>query len=95
MKPLDEQIVDSVLSEHIGRLEALIRDAFQKHFGFDIMEVKDRENLRRVVIEGDDIERFQYREETFFIWQNRSLDFKVEQKKDCFEVTLTTKVAQV
>lgn len=89
-----DNFIEQVHLEHIVRIDALVRDAFVKHFGFPITDVKDTENLRRVVTEGSRIEQFQYREETFFIWKPGT-EYSVDKKDDCFSITLTTQCAQV
>lgn len=89
-----DNYIEQVHLEHIGRIDALVRDAFVKHFGFPITDVKDTENFRRVVREGSRIEQFQYRKETFFIWKPGT-EYSLDEKTDHFSITLTTECAQV
>lgn len=89
-----DNYLEQIHMEHIGRVDALIRDAFLKHFGFPITDVKDTENFRRVVMDGSRIEQFQYREETFFLWKPGT-EYSINEKTDCISVTMTTECAQV
>lgn len=91
-----DNYIRQVYAEHIGRIDALVRDAFVKHFGFPITDVKDTENFRRVVAYGSRIEQFQYRRETFFIWKpGTEYSIDNDKKTDCISFTLTTECAQV
>lgn len=89
-----DNYIGQVYAEHIGRVDALVRDAFVKHFGFPITGVKDTENFRRIIVEGTRIEQFQYRDETFFIWKPGT-EYSLDEKTDCISVTMTTECAQV
>lgn len=63
MNPIEET-VHNVVAKKNAELEKRVRDAFQKHFGFPLEEVKDTENLERISI-GGDIEYFVYRKQNF------------------------------
>lgn len=89
-----DNYICQVYAEHIGRVDALVRDAFVKHFGFPITDVKDTENFRRIIVEGTRIEQFQYRDEIFFIWKPGT-EYSLDEKTDCISVTMTTECAQV
>lgn len=45
--------------------EAIICGAFEKHFGFPLSEVKDKENPDRLVELGNPIQTYRYRGEVF------------------------------
>ena len=86
--------IAQIHAEHIGRVDALVRDAFVKHFGLPITDVKDTENFCREATGGSRIEQFKYRGETFFIWK-QGTEYSLEEKTDCISVTMTTECAQV
>ncbi len=50
--------------ESVYTIDKLIEDAFQKHFSVSIHDVDLRE-IEHIVVEGDPIESFIYRGETF------------------------------
>jgi len=54
-----------LFEEIAGKQDEIIRNAFQKHFGFPITDVEDTENFRRIVSVDDPYEKFQYKGETF------------------------------
>ena len=65
---LMNKIVDDVCREQVSKLEKLVLDAFQKHFGISIYDVNLRE-IEHIRVEGDPIESYRYRGETFFYVQ--------------------------
>lgn len=89
-----DNYIGQVYAEHIGRVDALVRDAFVKHFGFPITDVKDTENFRRVVTDKSRIEQFQYHKETFFIWKTGT-EYSLDKETDRISITLTNECAQV
>lgn len=83
---MDEIIIDSLLSE--------IEDAFMSHFGFSIRDVQDTEELEHIVVEGDSIESFRYRGETFLYYDTNS-DLRIEETDGCLSVIMTTRFKKV
>lgn len=65
---LMNKIVDDVCREQVSKLEKLVMDAFQKHFGISIYDVNLRE-IEHIRVEGDPIESYGYRGETFLYVQ--------------------------
>lgn len=65
---LMNKIVDDVCREQVSKLEKLVVDAFQKHFGISIGDVDLRE-IEHIVVKGDPIESYRYRGETFLYVQ--------------------------
>lgn len=63
-----ETISDAV-KKHIDEQEKIIRQAFERHFGFPI-EKADKSKLDRVAEFGSTIEQYRYNEETFLLWDN-------------------------
>ena len=65
---LMNKIIDDVCREQVSTLEKLVVDAFQKHFGISIYDVDLRE-IEHIRVEGDPIESYRYRGETFLYVQ--------------------------
>ena len=65
---LMNKIIDDVCREQVSKLEKLVVDAFQKHFGISIYDVDLRE-IEHIRVEGDPIESYRYRGETFLYVQ--------------------------
>jgi len=70
----DNIIKDAIAEMHKGQ-DTIIRNAFQKHFGFPLEEVKDKENLEHIIVQGEPISSFRYRGETFLYWKDE-MDFE-------------------
>lgn len=71
--------IEGTISEITGKLarkqDEIIRNAFRKHFGFDIMDVKDRENLEHFVTQGNPVESLLYRGETFLYITKTEIEY--------------------
>ena len=65
---LMNNIIDDVCREQVSTLEKLVVDAFQKHFGISIYDV-DLRDIEHIRVEGDPIESYIYRGETFLYVQ--------------------------
>ena len=77
---LMNKIVDDVCREQVSTLEKLVVDAFQKHFGISIYDVDLRE-IEHIVVEGDPIESYRYRGETFLYVQfPRDIDVNTDSQ---------------
>ena len=72
-----EWVVNQPLNEFTNKKEELIKEAFLEHFGFELSDVKDKENLEHLVFNEQPISSFRYRGETFLYWQDNP-DYKVE-----------------
>ena len=57
-------IIEDLYKKQMSEIEKHVVDAFQKHFGISIHDVDLRE-IEHIVVEGDPIESFIYRGETF------------------------------
>ena len=62
------KIIDDVCREQVSKLEKLVVDAFENHFGISIGDVNPRE-IEHIVVKGDTIESYRYRGETFLYVQ--------------------------
>ena len=65
---LMNRIIDDVCREQVSKLEKLVVDAFQRHFGISIYDV-DLRDIEHIRVEGDPIESYRYRGETFLYVQ--------------------------
>ena len=67
MKELKElNIAIEDVARHASKeIYKLVEEAFEKKFGFCIFCVEDKEQLKRIITQGSDIESFCYRGETF------------------------------
>ena len=65
---LMNKIIDDVCREQVSKLEKLVVDAFENHFGISIDDVDLRE-IEHIRVEGDSIESYRYRGETFLYVQ--------------------------
>lgn len=77
-----------LINEHVAATEKIIMDAFEKHFGFPITQVKDVENLECVNKEGDPDDAYRYREETF-LFISHMRDIKFHKTCNCHEVRVS------
>ena len=84
---LMERIVDDVCRKQVSKLEKLVVDAFENHFGISIYDVDLRE-IEHIVVEGDPIESYRYRGETFLYVQ---VPGDIDINKDPQGVKLTMK----
>ena len=60
--------IDELYRGHVSALEKCIVDAFESHFGISIDDVDLRE-IEHIVVEGDPIESYRYKGETFLYVQ--------------------------
>ena len=84
---LMNKIIDDVCREQVSTHEKLVVDAFQKHFGISIYDVDLRE-IEHIRVEGDPIESYRYRGETFLYVQ---VPGDIDINKDPQGVKLTMK----
>ena len=84
---LMNKIIDDVCREQVSTFEKLVVNAFQKHFGISIFDVDLRE-IEHIRVEGDPIESYRYRGETFLYVQ---VPGDIDINKDPQGVKLTMK----
>ena len=90
------EIVEQFISRQNALLDHLLKDSFRKKFGFPIEEVKDTENLKHIVIEGDPLESFEYQGKTFLLWQRGKAELNVsKQENGDYLVTIESKFLPV
>jgi len=77
-----------LVREHLAATEKVIMDAFEKHFGFPITQVEDKENLARIVQEGNPEDVFRYRGEAF-LYMSHVRDIEYNKTSNCHEVKVS------
>lgn len=90
---LMNKLIQCDYREHLSTLEKLVVDAFQKHFGISIYDVDLRE-IEHIRIEGDPIESYRYRGETFLYIQVPG-DIDVNTDPQGVKLTMTYKYEEV
>ena len=90
---LMNKIVDDVCREQVSTLEKLVVDAFQKHFGISIYDVDLRE-IEHIRVEGDPIESYIYRGETF-LYVKVPFDIDVNTDSQGVKLKMTYKYKEV
>ena len=90
---LMNKIVDDVCRERVSKLEKLVVNAFQKHFGISIGDVDLRE-IEHIRVVGDLIESYRYRGKTFLYVQVPG-DIDVNTDPQCVKLTMTYKYKEV
>ena len=81
--------IEELYRGHVSTLEKLVVDAFQKHFGISIYDVDLRE-IEHIRVEGDPIESYRYRGETFLYVQVPG-DIDVNTDPQVVKLTMTYK----
>lgn len=87
-------IIEDLYRKQMSEIEKHVVDAFQKHFGISIHDVDLRE-IEHIVVEGDPIESFRYRGETFLYMQDLPGDIDVCNDSIGVKLTLTTQFREV
>ena len=87
------RIIDDVCREQVSTHEKLVVDAFQKHFGISIYDVDLRE-IEHIRVEGDPIESYRYRGETFLYVQVPG-DIDINTDPQGVKLTMTYKYKEV
>ena len=87
------KIIDDVCGKQVSTLEKLVVDAFENHFGISIYDVNLRE-IEHIRVEGDPIESYRYRGETFLYVQVPG-DIYVNTDSQGAKLTMTYKYKEV
>ena len=73
-------IIEDLYRKQMSEIEKHVVDAFQKHFGISIYDVDLRE-IEHIRVEGDPIESYRYRGETFLYVQfPRDIDVNTDSQ---------------
>ena len=84
---LMNKIIDDVCKKQVSAIEKSVVDAFENHFGISIYDV-DLRDIEHIRVEGDPIESYRYRGETFLYVQ---VPFDIDVNTDSQGVKLTMK----
>ena len=87
-------IIEDLYRKQMSEIEKHVVDAFQKHFRISIHDVDLRE-IEHIVVEGDPIESFRYRGETFLYMQEVPGDLDVSNVPIGVKLTLTIQFREV
>lgn len=87
-------IIDEIHRKQMSEIEKHVVEAFKKHFGISIHDVDLRE-IEHIVVEGDPIESYRYRGETFLYMQEVPGDIEVSNDPTGVRLTLTTQFCEV
>ena len=61
-----QEVIFDAVKKHNDEQEKILRQAFERHFGFPI-EKADKSKLDRVTVFGTTVEQYRYNEETFLL----------------------------
>ena len=90
---LMNRIIDDVYREQVSKHEKLVVDAFENHFGISIGDVDPRE-IEHIRVEGDPIESYRYRGETF-LYVQVPFDIDVNTDSQGVKLKMTYKYKEV
>ena len=90
---LMNKIIDDVCRQQVSALEKLVVDAFENHFGISIHDVNARE-IEHIRVEGDPIESYSYRGETF-LYVQVPFDIDVNTDSQGVKLKMTYKYKEV
>ena len=85
--------IEELYRGHLSALEKCMVDAFESHFGISIDDVDLRE-IEHIVVEGDPIESYRYRGETF-LYVQVPFDIDVNTDSQGVKLTMTYKHKEV
>ena len=85
--------IEELYRGHVSALEKCMVDAFKSHFGISIDDVDLRE-IEHIVVEGDPIESYRYRGETFLYVQVPG-DIDINTDPQGVKLTMTYKYKEV
>ena len=85
--------IEELYRGHVSALEKCMVDAFESHFGISIDDVDLRE-IEHIVVEGDPIESYRYRGETFLYVQVPG-DIDVNTDPQVVKLAMTFKYKEV
>ena len=90
---LMSKIIKNLRRKQVPTIEKCYAEAFQKHFGISIYDVDLRE-IEHIRVEGDPIESYRYRGETFLCVQVPG-DIDVNTDPQGVKLTMTYKYKEV
>ena len=87
-------VIDDLCRKQMSEIEKHVEEAFKKHFGISIHDIDMRE-IKHIVVEGDPIESFIYRGETFLYMQEVPGDIDVSNDPVGVKLTMTIQFREV
>ena len=94
MMDFEGLIIGDLLEKQLCSIDRIIEEAFLEHFGFLLRDVQDKENLEHIIVQGETIESFRYRGETFLYW-NRAMKIDFSKSDLMVDVKCTTEFKKV
>ena len=88
-----QEVIFDAVKKQMDEQEKILRQAFERHFGFPI-EKADKSKLDRVAVFGTTVEQYRYKEETFLLWDH-SLEPEVTSGVNFTNVSITTRYMMV
>lgn len=87
---VDQELVGKALNAR----DNIVLEAFREHFGFELPDVQDTDELECLTDPHSTIESFRYRGETFLYWdRDPKIEFNFDGKNNA--VTFTTQFKKV
>ena len=74
-----EKLTEGIIAANNRKLEEIIADAFHNHFGYSIAFANKME-LQHIIVEGEEVQSFQYRHETFLYITDWDIDYDLLDK---------------
>lgn len=88
---LDQFIFSQHYDQVLRQLEmSEIEQAFKKHFGFELKDVMDKQNLQKVEVEGSSLVYLRYSGEDFYV-MSKDMQVEVKHEGDSYEVIVSRK----
>ena len=87
-------LIADLARQHVRSIDRVIEQAFEKHFGFPLSEVREKGSLEVVHYQDSPIEDYRYRGEVFLQFE-RSENIVVENDGSCAKVTMTSRYKEI
>lgn len=92
---MENSITNEAIKRQRQEADRIIREAFREHFGFEIEEVRDAENLEHIVQAGYPISSYLYRGETFLYEQEEEIQIDpYNQHPECVQVHIVKRYSK-
>lgn len=88
-----QEILYNAVKKQLDEQEKILRQAFERHFGFPI-EKADKSKLDRATVIGSSVEQFRYNQETFLLWDN-TMDPEVRSGVNFTDFSITSRYMMV
>ncbi len=97
MQPVEKTIIADALDQHRKKVDEIVMAAFEHHFGFPLMDVKDTDNLEHLIPPNNQgYESLRYRGETFLYIERTEIQVDpFLEKPEWPQVKATTRYIEV